>query len=138
MKVQLKVRQRLRLPLQQQRKVRRVKERRALPNLTIPRTPWSMSSPAQDRYASYLYANVSRMHWNLSWGRLSHACGFMVTKSPIALMTCTAVLQPGMSVATAPSVAYSLQSTMAHLLMFTLTTGMDARKECSPDKAATS
>jgi len=30
--------------------VRRVKERKALPNLTIPRTPWNMSSLAQDRY----------------------------------------------------------------------------------------
>ncbi len=77
---------------------------------------------------------------------ISHGCGFVVTNSQTALLTFTAVLQPDVSVARAPSMAYSPQSTMAyspqstmvHVVMFTLTTGMDARKECSPDTAPSS
>ena len=44
----------------------------------------------------------------------SHACGFVVTKSQTALLTFTAVLQPDVSIATAPSVPYSLQLPVYH------------------------
>ena len=44
----------------------------------------------------------------------SHACSFVVTKSQTALLTFTAVLQPDVFIATAPSVPYSPQLSVYH------------------------